>query len=122
MWEGDTNLLLSAGVGGTFMKAFGTAFTGAGLVSCHTHTGAPVGGRALLRGPAAPRAGQSIVPTRQRVRVRWCRSRAREAVVVPGSPGPPARSHPTRYPSRPRTRKTQRRRRQHHLPLKRIVT
>ena len=38
MWEGDTNLLLSAGVGGTFMKAFGTAFTGAGLVSCHTHT------------------------------------------------------------------------------------
>ena len=80
MWEGDTNLLLSAGVGGTFMKAFGTAFTGAGLVSCHTHTGAPVGGRALLRGPAAPRAGQSIVPTRQRVRVRWCCSRAREAV------------------------------------------
>ena len=39
MWEGDTNLLLSAGVGGTFMKAFGTAFTGAGLVSCHTHGG-----------------------------------------------------------------------------------
>ena len=40
IWEGDTNLLLNAGAGGTFMKAFtGAAFTGAGLASCHTHGG-----------------------------------------------------------------------------------
>ena len=37
MREGYTNRLLNAGVGGTFMKAFGTTFaTTAGLASCHT--------------------------------------------------------------------------------------
>ena len=55
-WEGHTNRLLTAGVGNTFMKAFGTAFTtGAGLASCHTRQGhRPVGGGVFLLGPAAP--------------------------------------------------------------------
>ena len=55
MREGQTSRLLAAGVGGTFMKAFGTAFTtGAGLASCHTRQGHRLGGGVFLLGPAAP--------------------------------------------------------------------
>lgn len=54
MREGQTSRLLAAGVGGTFMKAFGTAFTTAtGLASCHTTGAQPVGGGVFLLGPAA---------------------------------------------------------------------